>query len=383
MIDASSYHFDLHNLNYTRETNTAHFAKTGEYRLLEQGYVDLPSQLEIEDVAILFAAAVTEAHTTFQTQISHKTYSFEEVAEEVYRRLQAIDEESKDESPEDRTNYTRRFTRKRCLQIVKASAVRSGIVSGRMTDENRQKVLQALGPLRRKAAKRVTYLLMPNALTIVSTRERQAVSCSAAELRRGNKTVFIPPHCGRTIPDEQLEFFREVSDPDGEFRAGSETLINTHDFKTPCNLAVADATPERRLIRLLCERKNAVALDAWVKNAAQRYYSIEYAWKKGEHPKRGEFSPDFFIKKNDMIHVLEIKDDSELTDPSLENQKKFEYAQAHFERLNQWLGQTDIATRYQHNWMSPKSYNRFFQLLREDRLQEFSSHLDVVLRLQH
>ena len=380
VLDDTPYHFDLHNLNYTRETDTAHFPKTGEYRLLQQGYVDLPSQVEIEDVAIDYEAAVTGAHTKFKTQIVHKTYSFAEVGEEMYRRLQTIDDESQDaEDPQDRTNYTRKFTRKRCLEIVTTSATRAKITSGRITEENRQKILQALGPLRRKTAKRVIYTLTPSALTALTTRDRPAISCSAAELRRGDKTAFIPPDCDKTIPDEQLEFFREVEDPDGDFRAGREILTNTHDFKTPCNIAIADATPERKVIRQLCDRQNAVVLEAWLKNSPQRYYAIEYAWKKGEHPKRGEFSPDFFIKKDGMVYVLEIKDDSEVADPSLENQKKFEYAQAHFERLNRWLSDAGIATRYQHNWLSPKSYNRFFQLLREGTVEGFRSELDVVL----
>ena len=380
VLDGSPYHFDLHNLNYTREADTAHFRKTGEYRLLQQGYVALPSQVEIEDVAIDYEAVVTGAHTKFRTQIAHKTYSFAEVGEEMYRRLQNIDDESKDAGdPKDRTNYTQKFTRKRCLEIVTASAARAKITSGRITEENRQKILQALGPLRRKTAKRVIYRLTPKALTPLTTRDRQAISCSAAELRRGDKTAFIPPDCDKTIPDEQLEFFREVEDQDGAFRAGREILTNTHDFKTPCNMAIADATPERKLIRQLCERQNAVALEAWLKNAPQRYYAIEYAWKKGEHPKRSEFSPDFFIKQGNMIYVLEIKDDSEIADPSLENQKKFEYAQAHFERLNKGLSDEGITTRYQHNWLSPKSYNRFFQLLREGKVEGFRSELDVVL----
>ena len=380
VLDDTPYHFNLHNLDYTRETDTAHFPKTGEYRLLKQGYVELPSQVEIEDMTIDYEAAVTGARTKFKTQIAHKTYSFAEVGEEMYRRLQTIDDESKDaEDPKDRTNYTRKFTRKRCLEIVTASATRAQITSGWITDENRQKILQALGPLRRKTAKRVIYKLTPSALTPLKTRDRPAISCSAAELRRGDKTAFIPPDCDKTIPDEQLEFFREVVDPDGDFRAGCEILTNTHDFKTPCNMAIADATPERKVIRQLCERQNAVALEAWLKNAPQRYYAIEYAWKKGEHPKRGEFSPDFFIKKDDMIYVVEIKDDSEVADPSLENQKKFEYAQAHFKRLNRWLSDAGIVTRYRHNWLSPMSYNRFFQLLREDTVEGFRSELDVVL----
>jgi len=380
VLDGSPYHFDLHNLDYTRETDTAHFTKKGEYRLLQQGYVELPSQVEIEDVAIEYEHAVTGQHTKFKTQIAHKTYSLDEVAEEMYRRLQSIDEESKDaEDPRDRTQYVKKFTRKRCLEIVTTSAQKAKIKSGRITEENRQKILQALGPLKRKTAKRVVYKLTPQVLTTISTRERPAISCSAAELRRGDKTAFIPPDCEQTIPDEQIEFFREVEDPDGHFSAGRVILANAHDFKTPCNMAIADATPERKFIRLMCERHNALALDAWLKSAPQRYYAIDYAWKKREHPKRGEFSPDFFIKKGDMIYVVEIKDDGEIDDPSPENQKKFEYAQDHFERLNKWLtdaGQTD---RYQHNWMSPKSFNRFFQLLREGKANGFRSELDVAL----
>ena len=122
VLDSSPYHFDLHNLDYTRETDTAHFTKKGEYRLLQQGYVELPSQVEIEDVAIEYEQVVTGQHTKFKTQIAHKTYSLEEVAEEMYRRLQSIDEESKEaEDPKDRTQYVKKFTRKRCLEIVTAS----------------------------------------------------------------------------------------------------------------------------------------------------------------------------------------------------------------------------------------------------------------------
>ncbi len=201
----------------------------------------------------------------------------------------------------------------------------------------------------------------------------------AAELRRGDKTAFVPPDCEKTLADEQVEFYHEVADEDGEFTRGYVAVANAHDFKTPCNFAIADANNERKFIRELWKRDNAMALDSWLKSAAQRYYAIEYAWKKGEHPKRGEFSPDFFIKKGDMVYVVEIKDDSEISDPSPENLKKFEYAQAHFERLNEWLSTAKIPTRYQHNWLSPKSYNPFFQLLRENKVQGFRSELDVAL----
>ncbi len=36
VLTTPPYHFDLHNLDYTRETDTAHFTKKGEYRLLSK-----------------------------------------------------------------------------------------------------------------------------------------------------------------------------------------------------------------------------------------------------------------------------------------------------------------------------------------------------------
>jgi type III restriction enzyme len=380
VVVPSPYHFDLHNLDYTRETDTSHFTKKGEYRLLEEGFVELPDQVEVEDVTVAFEQAVTGDHTKFKTKIEHKTYSIDDVADEMYRRLQSIDEESKDAAdPKDRTQYAKRFPFDRCLEIVKASAKRARIKTGRIAEENRQKVLQALGPLRRKLAKRVVYKLTPNALRTVNTNGRQDVSASAAEFRRGDRTIFFTPDCAKTIPDEQQDFFNSVIDPDGDFRAGSEKVFNSHDFKTPCNMAIADSTPERKFVRLLCERENCEAVDGWLKNSPQRFYAVEYAWKKGEHPKRGDFSPDFFIRKGRAVYVVEIKDDGEVDDPSPENQKKCEYARAHFDRLNEWLRREGIDATYQINFLTPKDFNKFFIKLRKDDAKGFRSELDVVL----
>lgn len=380
VIEKSDYHFDLHQLNYTRESDTSVFEQKGEYRLLEDGYVDLPSQVEVEDVFIEFEQAVSGKHTKFRTKLEHITYSIEEVAREMYRRLQSIDEESKElPDSENQTQYTAKFPYERCLEIVTASAERAKIKSGRITDENRQKILQALGTLRRKTAKRVVYRLTPSILDTINTKERSSISVSAAELRRGDKTVFYTPDTVNTIADEQKDFLLALNDPDGDFRAGSQEISNGHDFRTPCNLAIADSTPERKFIRDLCARENVQVIDAWLKNAPQRYYAIEYAWKKGSTSKRGEFSPDFFIEQGNMIFVVEIKGDEEINDPSVENQKKYEYARAHFNRLNEWLEKYEIKTRYQLNFLTPKSFNTFFMQLRSKQAVGFRSSLDIVM----
>ncbi|MBI3815287.1 MAG: hypothetical protein HY279_12600 [Nitrospinae bacterium] len=80
-----------------------------------------------------------------------------------------------------------------------------------------------------------------------------------------------------------------------------------------------------------------------------------------------------------MIFVVEIKGDEELSDPSPENIKKYEYTDAHFKRLNEWLDKENIPMSYQFNFVTPKNYNRFFQQMRNNELTGFRSEIDVVL----
>ncbi|MGB4067802.1 MAG: DEAD/DEAH box helicase family protein [Nitrospira sp.] len=376
----SPHNFELHNLDYTRDEDVTTYAKKGEYKLFEDGYVDLPTQVEAEDVTVGFERAVTGERVKFKTTVQHKTWTVEEIAEQMYQKLKAIDEESKEETnPKDHTHYAKKFPLVKCEEIVVESLKRAKIKGGKVTDDNRQRFWQSLGTLRRKAAKRVVYKLSPKALVPLNTSARQVESCSAVELRRGSKTVFYSSGCAITLVDEQKEFFREVEDPDGDFRGGREDVGNAVDFKTPVNLAIADGTPERKFIRLLIARENAQKFDAWLKNTPVGFYWIEYAWKKGNKPKRGEFSPDFFVKQGEKIFVIEVKGDEEIADPSADNAKKHEYATDHFSRLNQWLEMAKIQTQYQFNMISPRNFDVFFQKLRSGDAWGFRSALDVAM----
>ena len=89
------------------------------------------------------------------------------------------------------------------------------------------------------------------------------------------------------------------------------------------------------------------------------------------HPKRGN-----------TVYVVEVKEDAEISDPSAENQKKFEYARDHFDRLNKWLKGEAIAAEYQLNFLTPKDFNKFFIKLRKGEAKGFRSELDIVLANQ-
>ena len=101
--------------------------------MFEDGYVELPTQVEAEDVTVEFERAVTGEHVKFKTTIQHKTWTVEEVAEQMFQRLKSIDEEAKDaEDPKDRTNYARKFPLAKCEEIVEASLKRAKIKSGKI-----------------------------------------------------------------------------------------------------------------------------------------------------------------------------------------------------------------------------------------------------------
>jgi type III restriction enzyme len=168
-------------------------------------------------------------------------------------------------------------------------------------------------------------------------------------------------------------------DPDGDFGNGRAEVSNQSDFRTPANLVIADQTPERKFLRELCNRDNSKAVDAWLKNTPVGFYAIEYAWKRGEHPKRGEFSPDFFIKIGTQVFVVEIKGDEEIADPGADTVKKHEYATTHFARLNDWLEKEGLSPRYQFNMLTPKDYGKFFTELRQGELSGFRSEIDVAM----
>lgn len=372
IIEDSPYHFDLHNIDYTLQETSVKKPMTGGYNLFGRGYIELASDVAAEDVSIEFERATTGERYTWQTRIQHKTYTPREIAIHMYRRLEQ-EQDPEDPDPQMRTYYTDRFPVERLEKIVKASLARRGMTVA--TDNVRQKFLQALGTLRRKTSENVRYTLSPDCFKEMSTRQRQAESVSAAELRN-DKTYYFTDQTRETLKEDQIEIFGEVTEPGNGYKCVS---VANYDFKTPLNAAIADHEPERRFIKELLEPMNLPHYDAWIKSTAVRFYEIDYAWKKGEHPKRGKFSPDFFIKAGNLILVVEIKGNEELPEPSEENRKKNEYAIIHFERINEHLKQAGSPVRYKFNFLTPSNFGTYFQYLRDGHITDYKSELDVEL----
>jgi type III restriction enzyme len=371
IISESSNNFDLHNIKYELQTtHSIKGSKAGEYVLFTKNFIDIPAIPPAEDIKIEFETADSGSRTQWKTRIQHKIYTPHEVAVTMYERLeQAQEDEGYDNS------YTEKYTVDVLEQIVINSLKKCKLEFA--TESIKQTFLKSLGNLWRKEYEFIRYTPVPNDFFKINTRERRKDSVSAAELKN-SKTIFYTDITKLTLDDEQNEFFDEVVEPGSGYKC--IYVSNRFDFKTPLNLVIADSDNEKKFIQNLIQPENMQSYISWIKSTSIKFYEIDFAWKKGEVTRRGKFNPDFFIKANNNILVVEIKGDEELREPSEENKRKFEYAENHFKRINNKLKEQGSTDEYKFNFLTPKSFGAYFQFLRDGNINVFWSELDILLK---
>jgi len=369
-ISKSVLNFDLLNIRYRPKPYTKVHEMKKPYSLFEKGYIVLPMQKEIEDIAVEFEEADTRKHQQWKTKIKNKTYAVNEMAQVMLQRFEDVPDDS------DRKYYLKQFPLDKLEEIITKSLKKSN--NKVITGELRQRFLQSLGTLRRNAATVVRYDFEPTEYFVVSTKERQQESVSASSMRGGgNKTYFYTEKTKETLPDEYVEFYEEVTEKGSGYKGFQ--VENYHDFKTPLNAVISDHDNERRFVMQLIDPANVSSIKAWIKSTAMNFYPIDYYWKKGEHPKKGSFNPDFFVEIGNLISVIEIKDDDEIKDPSPENIKKKEYADEHFEKVNKYLKDRKEKMVYKFNFLTPSDFGNYFQSIQDGSIKDFRSQLDVEL----
>lgn len=108
-------------------------------------------------------------------------------------------------------------------------------------------------------------------------------------------------------------------------------------FKTPQTGIITTGEPETKFVKRMIEENTVKAIDSFVKSSDTGFYCFDYTWQKGSHHQIGQFNPDFFIKKKDIVIVVEIKDDSQISNPDIENLGKYRAANSHFQRINAYF----------------------------------------------
>ncbi|ODS32432.1 MAG: hypothetical protein SCARUB_02459 [Candidatus Scalindua rubra] len=307
-----------------------------------------------------------------KTLITYKMFTIEDIAEQLHNKFKSIDMETAD--TDNPTNYTKKYNLDWLNKLIRTSLKRIGEKGNQVSDDNRQRIYQAFGVLHRPAAKAVRYVMSPKALEEVKTQNRKRNSIGFAAMRRGEAKVFWDDDSKKVSDEEVLSFLKVLEEDESLPRSAMERIENGHNFKTPLNVVIADHKPERLFIREMVKQENARFIDNWIKSTDQDFYPIEYSWKKGEHPKRGRFNPDFFIKVDKKILVVEIKGDEEIKNPSDENKAKYKAGKNHFSILNEQQSKL----HYYFNFLTPEDYDYYFDHLRKKNYN-FISKLDAEL----
>jgi type III restriction enzyme len=293
-------------------------------------------------------------------------YSVEEVAQDVFNRLLIFDQEAG-------TEYSKNFPKGKIEEIIRKSLERIKDKSGKVSETNRNQTLAAFGVIRRKGAKSLRLSIEGKDLIKINTGKIKKNSLGVGALRR-DSTIFYDDYSLTLGEVADRKLLKELEEDESLPRSALIKVGNKYNFKTSLNVALASYEPERKFIRGLTSEQTAKSIDAWIKSLDVGFYSIDYSWRKGEHPKQGSFNPDFFIKKGNDIVVVEIKMDNDVSE---ENRAKLRYAKEHFERVNDLQKEQ----RYYFKFLSPSSFDLFFKALRNGTYKDFKSELEA--KLEH
>ncbi|MBU0478756.1 DEAD/DEAH box helicase family protein [bacterium] len=360
------YNFNLYQIDYEKVIEeTKEYPKEDEFELLKKGYIAYWSQEEDVEKSTTYVRAVSGEQDVKKTLIEFKMYSVDEVAHDVSNRLRIFDQEAG-------TDYSGEWPKERIANIIRQSLRQVNDKTGMVGEENRQKTIQAFGVIKRKSSTFPRIVLKSKEPYKISTRKINKNSVGVGALRRDN-TVFWDDYSLTTGDEQDRKLLKELVEikEDGEL-IDIVKVENRYNFKTPLNMTLSSYKPERKFIQGLIKSDNVKAIDTWIKSLDVGFYSIEYSWRKGEHPKPGSFNPDFFIKAGSDIIVVEIKMDDDISD---ENKAKLRYTREHFARVTELQKEQ----RYYFKFLSPGSYDLFFKSLREKTHRDFKSELEAKL----
>ena len=358
------YNFDLYNINYKRTEEKVEYPQENPYELLKKEYIAYSSQAEVVPEDTVYVTAINRARETVTYSITHKLYSVEEIAQDVFNRLLIFDQEAE-------TEYSQKFTKQKIAKIIRKSLAEIQDESGKVNETNRIATLKAFGVIKRKGTKSLRFKIEAQKLLKISTKEIRKNSLGVGSLRH-DSTVFWDDYSITLGESADIKLLKEIEEDESLPRSAIIKVENKYNFKTPLNAAFASHEPERRFIRGLTSDKVSRTINAWIKSLDVGFYSIDYSWRKGEHPKQGSFNPDFFIKIGQDILVIEIKSDDDISD---ENRAKLRYAREHFARVNDLQKEQ----RYYFKFLSPASFELFFQMLSNGTYQDFKSELEAKL----
>lgn len=371
--DRAKYHFDVYNLDYTKEEIEVEHKPNPvvNYSRIEKEGIKLDSQVIQTEKGTSYESIAGKDIREKNYVIEYGTWTVQEVVDRIYEEFEIRDWEGRIlKLGEEQYTQNNLPPKEKIREIILKSMKNVGIKGDQIIEKNVNKILNTFATLLRKKSKTVVPQLKVNDPVVISTKNIIRESSGIGNFRRGF-SLFYTNNWENEILDDEQRNIMQILKEDESFPKSADKEQNEFLFKTPVNVVFANAEPERRFIENLCKKDIAERIDAWLKSRDRGFYGIEYSWRPSNHQKIGMFNPDFFIKisKNntEFFVVVEIKSDK---DDSDENKAKYKYAKEHFERLNSKLLENEINQIYIFHFLSPEGYTTFFEYLKDGRMLE-------------
>lgn len=363
------YHFELHQLSYdTIRTEQPLKLKdgNGQLQLFKRGFINFETQPEELERRTVFRGALDHAEYIMSTKVHYTAHTVDDVVKHLRARLKSVDAEGK-------TAYAKDYPPRKLRAVLEKSLERIGEKRSLISDQNLQHALRAIGTIHRAEAKAVRIELNPKQLFTVSTQSMRERSTGFGSFRK-EATVFYDSESESLSEDIDRRALKEIIEDEGLPKWSSVGVKNKFWFKTPVNVVLTTHGPERGFVQRLFEQQPSDRLAGWIKSPDVGFYEIRYTFRKGDHSIQRTFNPDFVLNlegSKDVL-VIELKGDD---DDSDENRAKLKYATEHFERVNKQQSEAI----YHMLFLSPGSYDLFFQRLKEGTAQSFVSTLQARL----
>ena len=366
----SSYNFDLTNVKYTSKPDVKDYPKMGTYKLWENG-VNLPTDDKLGKSSITLTDIKTRNERQFESQFEHELLTPLQMANILYSRFEDLEDEE----------YVNEYQSLWSVEKIKAMVEESLKNSGNkyITKNLKNKFLSSMSVIFRNTSKVVTYEVEPTEYYNLSTKNLPKNTNDLSGFKN-NKVLFYSSDLEKGLSDDNasVETYRELTDSSNGYQF--KYISNKYNFKTPQLAIVTTGIPEKEFLKELTENTEVIKnIDSFIKSDDMNFYSLEYSWQKGTHHKTSQFNPDWFIRQEDTIIVVEVKDDSQISDPDSENVGKNKAAVKHFKLLNQHNKENGVPTRYKFTFITPKDFDIFFKKIVEKDIMNFNSQLDVKL----
>lgn len=373
-VDASSnLNFELLNVSYeTKAISTARKEENAPLSFLEEGYIKLPTDSEAKTMEV--ALQDVKANTTRERKLTYHTdtFSIKSVAETMYNRFSDLP------SDEKASYYEELWPVEQLEQMIQTSLEKSS--NKVITRKLRNAFLNSMNVLFRDFSKSVSYESAPTRYELVSTTGLPKVTTELSSLKKNKVLFYSEKYETSDLDDASKISLLEIQDTTNCYR--HQRIHNAYFMKSPQMGIVTTGEPEAKFMKKLISESVAKSIDAFIKSTDTGFYHFDFSWRKGTHQQNGQFNPDFFIKIGDIVIVVEIKDDTQISNPDIENVGKYKAAQKHFELINEYYKELGKNNKYKMTFLSPCNYDNFFDQIVSgdtDYILNFNSDLDVKL----